>query len=161
MQARPSVCNYTYSCRPLFLSNSSPTLPPVILLTITMPRVSEKQLIIKWFLKSIELQIQHEGSESLWEALEDTYFSDSKNVEILKSSEDFNSTSSSSSSSISGTLNNSTSFSEIEEDIRINRMLFVMYLQSIRYLQLRGNWISKSVVFHNQVLPNVPEDRFI
>ena len=43
-----------------------------------MPRVSEKQSIIKWFLKSIESQVQHKDSESLWEALEYTYFSDSE-----------------------------------------------------------------------------------
>ena len=43
-----------------------------------MPQVSEKQLIIK----KKKLQIQHKGSEALWEALEDTYFSDSETGEI-------------------------------------------------------------------------------
>ena len=108
-----------------------------------MPRVSEKQLIIKWFLKSIELQIQHKGSESLWEALEGTNFSDSgtpetpetsENSENLENSEDFNSTSSSL-FSISGTLSNSTSFGEIEEEEDLaNWMLFVKLFVSKKYI---------------------------
>ena len=77
---------------PITNSGNTPHIP------ITIPQVSEKQLIIKWVLKSIELQIPEHKEEIL---PEDIYFSDSENLE---NSKDFDSTSSSSSSSISGTL---------------------------------------------------------
>ena len=36
-----------------------------------MPRVSEKQLIIKWFQKAIDADMENRKFQSLWEALEE------------------------------------------------------------------------------------------
>ena len=128
----------------------------------TMPRVSDKRLMmIKWFLKSIKVDMEN---QSLGEALED--FEDLDEVDDvfgLDSISSFDTDSSSSSwtssswpSWTSKSSTNHTTTSELVDKDLGQRMLLVMYLQSIRYLKPRGgdNTILKSLSFYENILPH-------
>ena len=117
--------------------------------------MSEKQLIIRWFLESIDADMENRKIQSLWEALDSEEVQDDiKGGDLaifgLDSISSFSTvwTDSLSSRSV-WTLSSSdllsistyhTTISELEDEDLVQKMLLVMYLQSIRYLKPReGN----------------------
>ena len=135
-----------------------------------MPRVSEKRRLIQWYQKSIDAYKEQKTIEMLQEALEDSDMDwlDDSSITSQCLSTTFAWTSSSSSWSTTDSLSSSddsmksieTTFTEMEDEDILLQFTLLMHLQNIRYLKPRLQ-IPKSQEFYEEILPNLPENRFI